>query len=66
MKNKKTKKGKKVILKNKSHHIVPTENRLIEILGTKVKLKPSKSGGKIEISYFSVDDLDRIVDLISS
>ena len=41
------------------------ENRLIEILGTKVKLKSSKAGGKIEISYFSNDDLDRIIDIIA-
>ena len=55
---------KKVILKNKSHQIVSIENRLIEALGTKVKLKSSKAGGKIEISYFSNDDLDRIIDII--
>ena len=56
---------KKVILKNKSHQIVSIENRLIEALGTKVKLKSSKAGGKIEISYFSNDDLDRIIDIIA-
>ena len=57
---------KKLISKNKSHQIAPLENRLIEILGTKVKLKISKNGGKIEISYFSIDDLDRIIDIIAS
>jgi ParB family chromosome partitioning protein len=39
---------------------------LIEVLGTKVTLKPGKKGGAIEISYFSDDDLERILDLINS
>ncbi len=60
----KTKKRRK--LKKKDHHTAPIEDKLIEILGTKVKLKSSKIGGKIEISYFSIDDLDRIIDIISS
>ena len=42
------------------------ENQLIEIFGTKVKLKPAQIGGSIEIIYFSDDDLERIFDLIQS
>ena len=42
------------------------ENQLIEIFGTKVKLKPAPIGGSIEITYFSDDDLDRIIDLLQS
>ena len=57
---------KRRALKAKDHHIAPIENKLIEILGTKVKLKSSEKGGKIEISYFSVDDLNRIIDIITS
>ncbi len=53
-------------LKKENYQIAQVENALIEILGTKVKLKSSKKGGKIEISYFSIDDLDRIIDIISS
>ena len=64
VKNRKLRKNEKIISKNKSHQIVSIENRLIEALGTKVKLKSSKAGGKIEISYFSNDDLDRIIDII--
>jgi len=30
-------------------------------LGTKVKIKPGKSGGSIEIFYYSEDDLERVV-----
>ena len=42
------------------------ENQLIELLGTKVKLKPGQAGGSIEIIYFSDDDLERILDLLQS
>ena len=58
--------GKIVILKNKDPRLIQVENELIEILGTKVKLKSSKKGGEIEISYYSTDDLDRILDIISN
>jgi len=57
---------KRKALKNINRQMAPIENKLIEILGTKVKLKSSQKGGKIEISYFSIDDLDRIIDIISS
>ena len=67
VKSKQTNQSKKRrTLKNKDHQIAAIENKLIEILGTKVKLKSSQKGGKIEISYFSIDDLDRIIDIISS
>ena len=36
------------ILKNKDPRLIPLENKLIEILGTKVKLKSSKKGGKLK------------------
>lgn len=41
------------------------EQKFIDVLGTKVTLKGSLKKGKIEISYFSTDDLERIIDLIS-
>ncbi len=36
------------------------EQRLLEKLGTRVQLKGNSAKGKIEISYYSSDDLDRI------
>ena len=60
------KKKKRSALKKGDPQLASVENTLIEILGTKVKLKVSKKGGKIEISYFSIDDLDRIIDIIST
>jgi len=59
-------KRKKIIFSKKSGQIQTLENQLIEVLGTKVTLKPGKKGGAIEILYFSDDDLERILDLINS
>ncbi len=60
----KVKKIRKVDVKKGSTKRV--EDKLIEIFGTKVKLKPSQVGGSIEIVYFSDDDLERILDLLQS
>lgn len=60
----KVKKIRKVNVKKGS--IKGIEDKLIEIFGTKVKLKPSQVGGSIEIVYFSNDDLERILDLLQS
>ena len=49
-----------------SLQIKSVEDKLIEILGTKVKLKAGKNKGSIEISYYSDDDLERIIELIES
>ena len=60
----KVKKIRKVGVKKGSTEGI--EDKLIEIFGTKVKLKPSQVGESIEIVYFSDDDLDRILDLLQS
>ncbi|MBT3299169.1 MAG: ParB/RepB/Spo0J family partition protein [Candidatus Marinimicrobia bacterium] len=52
--------------KKVSPQIRALENQLISILGTKVKVKPKKKGGSIEIIYFSKDDLERLLDLINT
>ena len=49
-----------------SQQVKGIEDKLIEILGTKVKLKARKNNGSIEISYYSDDDLERIIELIES
>ena len=49
-----------------SPQVKAIEDQLIEILGTKVKLKAGKDGGSIEISYYSNEDLDRIMELIET
>jgi len=57
-------KEKSLIVPKASIRVI--ENKLVEIFGTKVKLKPSQIGGSIEIIYFSDDDLERIIDLLQS
>jgi ParB family chromosome partitioning protein len=41
------------------------ERRLMEKLGTKVQVKGSAQKGRIEISYFSDEDLERILSIIT-
>lgn len=40
------------------------EQRFLDVLGTKVNIKGSLAKGKIEIAYYSKDDLERIYDII--
>ena len=42
------------------------ENELKDILGTKVKIFNNKNKGKIEIEYYSDDDLDRLIGIIKN
>ena len=39
------------------------ENKLREAMGSKIKIQPSKKGGKIIIDYYSDEELERIVNL---
>lgn len=41
------------------------EQQFIDVFGTKVQLKGDIGKGKIEISYYSQDDLNRIIELLS-
>ncbi|HNW28155.1 MAG TPA: ParB/RepB/Spo0J family partition protein [Spirochaetota bacterium] len=59
---KKQKPGKKK--PGKDAHIRKMEEELVSIFGTKVEIKHASGRGKIEISYYSLDDFDRILDLI--
>jgi ParB family chromosome partitioning protein len=49
----------------KSVELRGLEERLIERLGTKVNIRGSHAKGKIEISYYSMEDLERILFLIA-
>jgi len=48
----------------KDPFIVQIEENLMRILGTKVNLISKRNGGKIEIEYYSDEDLQRIVEVI--
>ena len=55
----KNKKGRKI-----SIYCRDFQNRLIELLGTKVKIVPKTKTGQIEIEYYSAEDLERIYELL--
>lgn len=44
--------------------LVAVEKNLFDRLGTKVEIKGDRKRGRIQISYFSADDLDRLVELL--
>lgn len=58
--------NKKQVTRIIDANVKAAETRLMRTLSTNVKIKPDKKGigGKIEIEYYSVDDLDRIYRLI--
>lgn len=45
-------------------YIIALESSLQENLGTKVQIKPGRKKGKIEIEYYTEDDLERICRLL--
>lgn len=45
--------------------VVAAEDRLKMLLGTQVKIKPGKVKSKIEIEFYSAEDLDRIIDTLT-
>jgi len=45
-------------------HIRKMEEMLVSLLGTKVEIRHSGGKGRIEISYYSLDDFDRIIDIL--
>ncbi|MGB3261661.1 ParB/RepB/Spo0J family partition protein [Paenisporosarcina sp.] len=49
---------------NKDIFIKEKESQLREYFGTTVSIKKSKNKGKIEIEFFSEDDLERILELL--
>jgi ParB family chromosome partitioning protein len=52
---------------SKDPQIASLEERLMHSLGTKVRLvHKSNKRGKIEIEYYSLDDLDRLLDILLS
>lgn len=46
--------------------VVEAEDKLKLILGTQVRIKPGKMKSKIEIEFYSAEDLDRIIEVLTS
>lgn len=55
---------KEKVEKTKDIHVKSTEERLQEVLGTKVNINKGKKKSKIEIEFYSDNDLNRILDII--
>lgn len=56
--------NKSKIQKSKDPDIVSLEDELRKILGTKVLIEDKKGKGKLVVEYYSLDDLDRILDIL--
>jgi ParB family chromosome partitioning protein len=50
--------------KQKPPELREMEQKLLDVLGTKVQIKGSEKRGSISIEYFSMDDLERLFDLL--
>lgn len=50
--------------KIKLPEVADLENRLKQSLGTKVKINHKEKSGKIEIEYYSLDELDRLLEIL--
>ncbi len=48
--------------KKKDVELAAVEDRLRERLGTKVRIRPGRRGGRIEIEYYGRDDLERLLE----
>lgn len=52
------------VSKSEDPFLTDLQNRFVEKFSTKVKIKPMRKGGKIEIEYLSNDDLERIMEVL--
>jgi len=50
--------------RKKDPQIASLQDRLIKSLGTKVRLRHSGKRGRIEIEYYSLEELDRLLDIL--
>jgi ParB family transcriptional regulator, chromosome partitioning protein len=57
---------KKPAKKTKNANVAKVERELKDVLGTKVNINQNGSKGKIEIEYFSKDELERLLDMLKS
>lgn len=50
----------------KDQNLIDIESRLQQLFGTRVRIFHGKSRGRIQIEYYSNDDLNRILDLLAA
>ncbi|MGI6036622.1 MAG: ParB/RepB/Spo0J family partition protein [Limnochordia bacterium] len=62
---KKVPRGTKGAPKVRDPQLIDVEDQLQRALGTKVRIKPrGRAAGRIEIEYYSIDDIDRIIEAL--
>lgn len=57
---------KKPAKRAKNPNVSRVEEELKEVLGTKININQNGSKGKIEIEFFSKDELERLIDMLKS
>lgn len=50
----------------KSLELMELEERLQSLLGTRVEISPGRGGGKIEIAYYSEEELERLIEILGA
>lgn len=58
-------KEKEQVLPKREVFVMEAEDKLKMLLGTQVKIKPGKVKSKIEIEFYSTEDLDRIIETLT-
>lgn len=58
-------KEKPLTLKQKNNEYFILEQKLQDVLGTKARIVKGKNGGKIEIVYYSDEDLERLIEMFN-
>ncbi len=51
--------------KGKDPNIIDIESKLQNVLGTRVRIFHGKNRGRIQIEYYSIEDLNRLLDVLS-
>jgi ParB family chromosome partitioning protein len=58
--------GERKIELKKDQNISDLENQLQQLFGTRVKIAHGKKRGRIQIEYYSLEDLNRILDMLQA
>jgi len=58
------KRGKKRHIGQRDPNLKDLEERLQRIFGTKVRIYPEKKGGRIVLEYYTINDLNRILEIV--
>ena len=58
------KKRKKKVIERRDPTFKDVEERLQRVFGTKVRIFPEKKGGKVVLEYYTLEDLNRILEVV--